>query len=56
MSVMPCTGGTFVKRNSCLVAKIISFDIAGLLLPTFRILEPYPSEDIDLDPSHVISQ
>ena len=26
MSVMLCTGATFVKKNSCLVAKIVSFD------------------------------
>ena len=25
-SVMLCTGCTFVKKNSCLVAKIVSFD------------------------------
>ena len=54
-SVMLCTGATFVKKNSCLVAKIVSFDTAGLHLLTFRILEPYPSKDIELDLSHVIS-
>ena len=26
MSVMLCTGTTFVKKNSCLVAWIVSFD------------------------------
>ena len=26
MSVMFCTGATFVKKNSCLVARIVSFD------------------------------
>ena len=26
MSVMLCTGTTFVKKNSCLVARIVSFD------------------------------
>ena len=46
---MPCTGATFVKKNSCLVARIVSFDTAGLHLLTFRILEPYPSKDIALD-------
>ena len=46
MSVMLCTGAIFVKKNSCLVAKIVSFDIAGLHLLTFRILEPYSSKDI----------
>ena len=25
MSVMLCTGATFVKKNSCLVAKVVSF-------------------------------
>ena len=46
MPVMFCTGATFVKKNSCLVARIISFDTVGLHLLTFRILEPYPSKDI----------
>ena len=55
MSVMLCTGGTFIKKNSCLAARIVSFDTAGLHLLTFRILEPYPSKDIDLDLSNVIS-
>ena len=26
MLVMLCTGATFVKKNSCLVARIVSFD------------------------------
>ena len=26
MSVMLCKGATFVKKNSCLVARIVSFD------------------------------
>ena len=55
MSVMLCTGVTFNKKNSCLVARIVSFDTAGLHLLTFSILEPYPSKDIELDFSHVIS-
>ena len=46
---------TFIKKNSCLVARIVSFDTAGLHLLTFRILEPHPSNDIELDLSHVIS-
>ena len=47
MSVMLCTEATFVKKNSCLVATIVSFDTVGLhLLLTFHILEPYPSQDI----------
>ena len=55
MSVMLCTGATFVKKNSCPVARIVSFHAAGLHLLTFSILEPYPSKDIELDLSHVIS-
>ena len=55
MLVMVFTGATFVKKNSCLVPRIISFDTAVLHLLTFRILEPYPSKDIELDLSHVIS-
>ena len=37
MSVMFCTEDTFVKKNSCLVARIVSFDAAGPHLPTFHI-------------------
>ena len=55
MSVMLCAGATFAKKNSILVARIVSFDTAGLHLLTFRILEPYLAKDIDLDLSHVIS-
>ena len=54
MLVILCTGATFVKKNSCLVARVDSFDTAGLHLLTFRILESYPSKDIELDLSHVI--
>ena len=43
------------RKNSFLVARIVSFDTAGLRAITFRILEPYPSKDIELDLSHVIS-
>ena len=46
---MLCMGATFVKKNFCLVARIVSFDVAGLHLLTFCILEPYPSKDIELD-------
>ena len=53
MSVILCTGATFVKKNSCLVARIVSFDTAGLHIFTFCILEPDPSKDIELDLSHV---
>ena len=37
---------TFVKKDHCLVARIDSFDTAGMHLFTFLILEPYPSKDI----------
>ena len=50
MSVMLCTGTTFVKK----VVRIVPFDNLGLHLLTFCILEPYPSKDIALDLSHVI--
>ena len=43
---MLCMVTTFVKENSCLVARIVSFDIVGLHLLTFHILEPHPSKDI----------
>ena len=55
MPVMLCMGATFVKKNSCLVARIVSFDTAGLHLLTFRILQPYPFKDIGLDHSNFIS-
>ena len=32
MSVMLCTGATFVKENSCLVARVVSFDTPDLHL------------------------
>ena len=54
MSFMLCAGATFVKKN-CLVAKIVSFDTAGVHLLTLGILEPYSSKDIELDLNHVIS-
>ena len=46
MSVMLFMGAAFVKKNSCLVARIVSFDIVGLYVLTFHISEPYPSKDI----------
>ena len=46
MSVMLCTGATFGKKNSCLVARIVSFDTVVLHLLTFCISEPYPAKDI----------
>ena len=48
-------GTTFVKKTSCLVARIVPFDTVGLHLLIFRIYEPHPSEDIALDLSPVIS-
>ena len=48
MSVMLCTGATFVKKN-CLVVRIVPCDTVGLYLLTFCILEPYPSKDIAHD-------
>ena len=54
-SVMLCMGATFVKKNSCLVARVVSFDTVGLYLLTFGMLEPYLSKDIELDVSHVNS-
>ena len=53
---MLCTGADFVKKKkSYLVARIVSFDTAGLHVRTSRVLEPYMSKDIELDLSHVIS-
>ena len=52
---MLCTGATFVRKKTCLVARVVPFDTAGLHLVTFRILAPYPSKDIALDLGHVIS-
>ena len=46
MSAMLCTGTTFVKKNSCLVARIIPFDTASLPILTSCILEPEPSKNI----------
>ena len=45
MSVMPCARVNFVKKNSCLVARIVSFDAVVLHLLTFHVLEPHPSKD-----------
>ena len=40
MSFILSTKATFVKKNSGLVARIVSFDTVGLHLLTFHILEP----------------
>ena len=55
MSVKPCTGVNFAKKSSCLVARIVLYYTAGLHLHTFHILELYPSKNIALGLSHVIS-
>ena len=54
MSAMLCTGATFVKKNFCLVARIVPYYTVVLHLLTFYVLEPYPSKDIALGLSHVI--
>ena len=46
MSVMLCTGATFVKKNSCLVVRIVLFYTEGLYLLTFLILKPLSSKYI----------
>ena len=46
MSVMLCTGATFVKKNSCLVVRIVLFYTEGLYLLTFLILKPLSSRYI----------
>ena len=55
MPVIVCMGVTFVKKNSCLFARIVLFYTTDVHLFTLRILEPYPSKDIELDLSHVSS-
>ena len=55
MSVMLCTGANFAKENSCLLARIVPKYSAGLHLLIFHILESYPSKDIALGLSYVIS-
>ena len=56
MSAMLYTGANFAKKNSWLVARIVPYYTAGLHLLNFHILVPYPSKDIALALSHVISQ
>ena len=53
--VMLCKGATFIQKNPCLVARIVSVDTAGLHLLILCILEPNLSKDIELDLGHVIS-
>ena len=49
MTAISCTGVSFVKKSSYLVAIIVLFDTAGLHLFTFCILDTYPFKDIELD-------
>ena len=57
MPVMLCAGATFVKKNSGLVARIVSCDTIGLHLLTLRILESYPSHGLlNTRPSHFEGQ
>ena len=51
---MLCMGDTFVKENSCLVARKVT-DTVDLHLLIFRILDPYSPKNIAYDFSHVIS-
>ena len=55
MSVTLCTGVTLVKKNYCLVTRIVSFVTASTNLLTFHILEPYPSKDIALHLNDIFS-
>ena len=55
MAIMLFTVATFVKKNSCLVARTVFFDTVGQHLLTLWILKPYPSKYIALDLSHIIS-
>ena len=49
------TGATFVKKDCCLVPKTVLYETTGLHVLSFRILGPYPSKDIELDLSYIIS-
>ena len=46
MSVMLCTGAIFVKKNSCLVDRIISLDAVGIstYFPNFRAFKFYSNQ------------
>ena len=50
-----CLLTTFIKKNSCLVAKTVSFDTTGLHVLIFHVLESFPSTCIAVDLCHVIS-
>ena len=55
MPVMLCMRAAFVKKNSCLFARIVLIDTAVLHLVTVNILEPYLTKEIELDFSHAVS-
>ena len=55
MSVILCTRATSVKKNSCLVVRIVLLNSLGLHLLALRILETHLYKDIELVLSHVIS-
>ena len=54
MSVMLFTAANFVKKNSCLVARIVSYYTAGLHLLIFHKLKPYSPKNMALGFSYVI--
>ena len=53
MSIMLCRGAALIKKNSYLVAIIVSFDTECLHLLTFNVLEPFQYKTIELDLSHI---
>ena len=50
MSVMLCTRGTFLKKTSCLVARLVSFETVGL-----HRLYRYRIDDVIIIPSSLVS-
>ena len=55
MSAVLCAGATFVKKDFCLVARIVPYYTVVLDLLTFHVLEPYPSKDTALGLSQINS-
>ena len=51
MSVMLCTAATFLKKNSCVVAKIASFDTIGLPIQRFSHIN---GNIIEIFQSHIV--
>ena len=51
MPVIICTRATFVKKEGCLVARVVSFDTED----TFHILETESSKNIEFGLSHIMS-